>query len=165
MDFLSAWQLWLICAFIGVAMEIKLSGFVMLWFAVGAFVSALAAALGFGFAGQMMLFLAVSLALFAASRTIFQRFFMRNAPTVKVGAEAMLGAEATVVEALPATGTGTVRINGELWAARSVDGAIAPGELVQVASIDGLKLKVRRLQQAALVIENPEGLEGIKERK
>lgn len=152
MDFISAWHLWVIFGFAAVALEIKLSGFVMLWFALGAFAAAMAAALGFGLTGQMVLFLAVSLALFAASRTIFQRFFMHNAaPQVHVGADAMLGAEATVVEALPEGGTGTVRINGELWAARSVEGAIAQGELVQVASLEGLKLKVRRAQQGLIV--------------
>jgi len=152
MDFLSVWHLWVIAGLIAIALEIKLSGFVMLWFAVGAFVTALAAALGFGPAVQTLMFTLVSLSLFAASRTIFQQFFMRNAPPMKIGAEAMMGAEATVVDAVPALGSGTVRINGELWAARSVDGAIAPGELVEVASIDGLKLKVRRAQQAPMEI-------------
>jgi membrane protein implicated in regulation of membrane protease activity len=153
MDFLSAWHLWVIFGFLALVLEIKLSGFIMLWFAVGAFVTALAAAMGFGMTGQMALFLAVSIALFASSRTIFQRFFMMGGgPVMKVGAEAMLGAEATVIEALPETGSGTVRINGELWAARSVDGPVAAGELVEVASVDGLKLKVRRTQQAPVVL-------------
>jgi membrane protein implicated in regulation of membrane protease activity len=37
-----------------------------------------------------------------------------------------------------------VRINGELWSARSMEGAVAAGETVQVESLDGLKLNVRR---------------------
>ena len=160
MDFPTAWHLWVIFGFIAAALEIKLSGFIMLWFAVGAFITALAAAMGFGLTGQLALFLAVSIALFASSRTIFQRFFMRGGgPTMKVGADAMLGAEATVVEPLPALGSGTVRINGELWAARSIEELpIAPGEMVEIASIDGLKLKVRRAQAAPVVL-------AVKERK
>ena len=153
MDFLSAWHLWIIAGLIAVGLEIKFSGFVMLWFSLGAFATAAAAALGFGPAVQVALFTLVSLALFGASRTIFQNFFMLNAgPPMKVGAEAMMGAEATVIEALPAHGSGTVRINGELWEARSVEGAIPPGELVEVASIDGLKLKVRRAQETPVVL-------------
>jgi len=150
MDFLSVWHLWVIAGLIAVALEIKLSGFVMLWFALGAFASAVAAALGFGPAVQTLMFTLVSLCLFAASRTVFEKLFMRNVPSLKIGLEAMVGAEATVVEALPAQGGGTVRINGELWAARSVDGAVASGELVEVASVEGLKLKVRRAQQVPM---------------
>jgi len=52
-----------------------------------------------------------------------------------------------------------VRINGELWAARSIEELpLAPGEMVEIASIDGLKLKVRRAQTAPVVL-------AVKERK
>ena len=154
MDFPAAWHLWLIAGLVAAGLEIKLSGFVMLWFAVGAAVAALGAGLGLGVSGQLSLFIAVSIALFAASRTIFQRAFMRGGDRgPKVGAEAMVGAEARVVESLPATGSGTVSINGELWSARSVDGAIAPGETVKIDSVEGLKLRVRRVQDAPIVVE------------
>jgi membrane protein implicated in regulation of membrane protease activity len=144
MDSLSAWHIWLILGFVFGAAEIKLSGFVTLWFAVGAFLAAAAAGVGLGVAGQLVVFVLASVALFAASRTLFQAWFMRGAPHIKVGAEAMLGMEATVTEALPDSGSGAVRINGELWQARSIDGPISVGEAVTVESVDGLKLKVRR---------------------
>ena len=154
MDFPAAWHLWIIAALAAGALEIKLSGFVMLWFMVGAFAAALVAALGLGLAPQLVIFMVVSIALFAASRTIFQKAFMRGGDRgPKVGTEAMLGAEATVVEALPTSGTGTVRINGELWSARSVDGAIAAGETVKIDSVEGLKLRVRRVQDAPIVVQ------------
>ncbi len=154
---ISAWQLWVIAGLGLGALEIKLSGFVMAWFAVGAMVAAGIAALGLGLTPQVLTFSVVSLGLFAASRTIFHSVLMRAASsTVKVGAEAMLGAEATVVEALPATGNGTVRINGELWHARSLDGAIAAGSTVVVDSVDGLRLKVRRSEAGPLVVREKE---------
>ncbi|HEX8698520.1 MAG TPA: NfeD family protein [Myxococcaceae bacterium] len=37
-----------------------------------------------------------------------------------------------------------MRINGELWTARSLSGPMAEGELVVVEQIEGLKLWVRR---------------------
>ena len=150
---ISEWQLWMIAGLAAGALEIKLSGFVFAWFGLGAFAAALTAALGFGLTPQVLSFLVVALSLFAASRTIFARILMRSAATgVKLGTEAMIGAEAEVVEALPAEGSGTVRINGELWHARSVEGAIAPGSTVMIESIDGLKLKVRRNQTGPLVV-------------
>jgi membrane protein implicated in regulation of membrane protease activity len=130
------WQLWIVAALVFGGLEIKLSGFVTLWFAVGALVSALAAALGLGLNFQLVLFTLVSVALFSAS--------MRSASHLKVGVEAMVGQEAVVTEALSDPHGGTVRINGELWTARSLAGPVAEGERVTVEQVEGLKLWVRR---------------------
>ena len=140
----SAWHLWVLAALVAGVLELKLSGFVMLWFALGALCAALVAALGVGVDGQLLSFTAVSLALFGASRTLFKRAFMRSAVRMKVGPEAMVGEEALVVEALGEEGGGTVRIHGELWMARTLSGALGEGERVVVEGVDGLKLWVRR---------------------
>ena len=69
---------------------------------------------------------------------------MRSASTLKTGVEAMVGQEAVVTEALSDPHGGTVRINGELWTARSLSGPVVEGERVTVEQVDGLKLWVRR---------------------
>ncbi len=69
---------------------------------------------------------------------------MRTASPLKTGVEAMLGQEAVVTEAITDPHGGTVRINGELWTARSLAGPVAEGERVTVEQVDGLKLWVRR---------------------
>lgn len=140
----SAWQLWLIAALVAGALEIKLSGFVMLWFAVGALGASLVSALGLGINSQLFCFTLVSAVLFGASRTLFKHAFMRGASRLKTGIEAMVGQEAVVVEALSDPHGGAVRINGELWTARSLSGPLPEGELVTVEQIEGLKLWVRR---------------------
>jgi len=152
MDFTSGgWQLWIITALILGALELKLSGYVMLWFGIGAFFAALLATLGLSFNAQLVAFNLVSVALLLGSRTLFRRFFMRGAASVRHGVEAMLGADAVVIEGIPRDGFGTVRINGELWIARSLEGAIAAGERVRIENLEGLKLAVRRRQTALLV--------------
>lgn len=138
------WQLWILAAIIAGALEMALPGFVVLWFAVGALAASLTAALGLGINLQLTIFMAVSLALFAGSRTLFKSAFMRNASKMKTGVEAMVGQEAVVTEELVDGHGGTVRINGELWSARSLGGGVAPGELVVVEQVEGLKLWVRR---------------------
>ncbi len=140
----SAWLLWLLAAVVAGALEIALPGFVMLWFSVGALAASLAAALGLGINVQLILFTLVSVVLFGASRTLFKKAFMRNATQVKTGVEAMVGQEAVVAEALVEGHGGTVRINGELWAARSLGGPVTEGERVIVEQVEGLKLWVRR---------------------
>jgi membrane protein implicated in regulation of membrane protease activity len=157
MDFSSGgWQIWVLTGLILGALELKLSGYVMLWFGIGAFVAALLSTLGLPFNSQLVAFNLVSVALLIGSRTLFKRFFMRGASSVRHGVEAMLGADAVVVEAIPRDGLGTVRINGELWSARSVAGAIAEGEHVRIENLEGLKLAVRRRQPALLVTDTKE---------
>jgi membrane protein implicated in regulation of membrane protease activity len=141
---IQAWQLWILAAIIAGALEIALPGFVMLWFSVGALAAALASAVGLGLEIQLALFTIASVALFAASRTLFKNVLMRNADNLKTGVEAMLGQEAVVTEALAEGHGGTVRINGELWSARPLGGPVAEGERVIVEQIEGLKLWVRR---------------------
>ena len=58
------------------------------------------------------------------------------------GAEAMEGAEGTVVE--PLTPLGAVWVAGEYWKAESVDGDIIAGEEVEVVRICRLRLEVKR---------------------
>ncbi|HEX5745529.1 MAG TPA: NfeD family protein [Archangium sp.] len=154
------WQLWILAAIIGGALEMALPGFVVLWFAVGALAASLIAALGLGINAQLTVFMGVSLALFAGSRTLFKNAFMRNASKMKTGVEAMVGQEAVVTEALgEGLNGGTVRINGELWSARSLGGGVAPGELVIVEQVEGLKLWVRR-PSASLEVSPKQKKEG-----
>jgi membrane protein implicated in regulation of membrane protease activity len=157
MDFSpNAWQLWVVTGLILVALEVKLSGYVMLWFGVGAFASALLASLGLSFNIQLLTFNVLSVALLLSSRTLFRRFFMRDASSVRHGVEAMLGSEAVVVEKVPADGFGTIRINGELWTARSLEGSIDQGEIVRVENLEGLKLAIRRRRPAMVIAKAEE---------
>jgi membrane protein implicated in regulation of membrane protease activity len=116
--------------------------------------------LGLGVDGQLVVFTLVSLALLAASRTLFKEALMRGASRMKTGVEAMVGQEAVVTESLSEAHGGTVRINGELWSARSLAGPVPEGERVIVEQVQGLKLWVRR-PEASLevpIVNHKEGL-------
>ena len=56
-----------------------------------------------------------------------------------VGVETLIGARATAVT--PLQPRGQVRVQGELWEARSERG-VAPGDEVEVVAVDGLTLVV-----------------------
>ena len=58
---------------------------------------------------------------------------------VTTGSEGLIGERAQVIEACAPTGR--VRVHGEIWNARS-KAAIATGEPVRVAAVDGLTLTV-----------------------
>lgn len=58
------------------------------------------------------------------------------------GESGMIGQTATALEAITAGGEGQVKILGEVWAARAAE-AVAAGDRVEVAAMDGLVLTVR----------------------
>jgi len=59
------------------------------------------------------------------------------------GAAGMVGQRGDALTAMAAGGTGRVRVQGEIWSARS-HAAVAAGEVIEVAAMNGLVLSVRR---------------------
>src|SRR5260370_21780536 len=85
------WILWCVLGAILIVAEIFTSGFVLLWFGIGALAAALAGILGVNSLGlQFLIFATVSIGLTAASRTIFVNYFSRE----KTGGDFQTGAEA-----------------------------------------------------------------------
>lgn len=139
------WHLWLLAGLAVSALELHFGNFVLIWFGVGALASAVGAALGLPLDAQLLIFLVTSCALFGASRTLFKRLIAPRPDRIQHGEAAMIGAEARVIQALSES-SGAVRLHGELWSARSLEGAVAEGESVKVERVDGLTLYVRRAQ-------------------
>lgn len=136
--------LWLIAALALAACELLTGGFVLLWFACGAVVAALAAWLGASLNEQLFLLGVTSLVLFAGSRTIFRRVLMAGGAKVETNADAMIGRCAEVVSDVgPGCSDGSVKVNGEIWSARSSGAVLRPGTQVVIEKIEGLKLLVR----------------------
>ncbi len=96
---------------------------------------------GYGIALPLILSFAVASAL-AMFGTLSFALKARSRPVVS-GSEELIGAIATVVEGKGSGGS--VRVHGEVWAARS-EQPLQAGEQVEIMSIDGLTLVVRRNQ-------------------
>jgi membrane protein implicated in regulation of membrane protease activity len=143
----SAWQLWIAAGIVLCTAEIKVPGFFLFPIGLGAVAAAVPAALGMPAWAQLAFFSAGSMTAFAASRTVFKRYLVRS-PGFRTNVDAMVGAEAEIVEPIAEGATGTARINGELWAARSLTGAMAAGERALVERVDGLKLYLRKPGEA-----------------
>jgi membrane-bound serine protease (ClpP class) len=70
---------------------------------------------------------------------------LRRRRPVVTGHEALIGAEGETVSWQD--GEGRVRVNGEIWLARS-DAALTAGSRVKVVSRDGLVLRVQDIRPA-----------------
>ena len=143
------WILWAVLGVLLVIAEVFTPGFVLLWFGVGALAAALAGFLGAGFAAQFVLFIAVSSALTALSRTIFVNYFAGRgeAAGLKSGAETLPGQVGTVVSSSQgALNEGAVKVYGSVWTAYPAEGEqpLEAGDRVVVESLRGASIYVRR---------------------
>jgi membrane protein implicated in regulation of membrane protease activity len=141
--------LWFIAGVIFIIAEVFTPGFVLLWFGVGAVAAGILSLLGLGFAFQVIAFLVISIALTIASRTIFEKFFMRSAPgrRIRTGIESLPGQIGMVVQASQGTlNEAAVKVYGSTWTAYPAPGEepLREGEQVAVERVDGAVLYVRK---------------------
>ena len=145
------WIAWIVVGILLAVAEVFTLGFVLLWFGVGAIAASLVALAGLGVTAQVIVFLAISIALTVASRTIFEsRLLTRGGPALKTGVDSLPGQVGTVTEASRGShGEGAVRVFGSTWTAFPVAGEapLEEGERVEVDRVDGAVLYVRRARQ------------------
>ena len=133
------WVLWLILAVVFAVGEIATLGFFLAPFAAGAAVAAIVSAAGAGLVVSLAVFLVIAAVLLAALRPL-ARSHKRMPPQIRTGTAALVGRDATVVERIVnQEGVGCVRIDGEVWTARSYleEEIYEPGTRVQVVEIRG----------------------------
>jgi membrane protein implicated in regulation of membrane protease activity len=151
----SLWYVWLILGALFILAEAFTSGFVLLWFGIGALIAALLAILGIGgLVTQVVVFLLVSVLLTIASRTIFERLFMRTSPgkDLRTGIESLPGQVGVVVESSAGgLGDGAVKVFGSVWRAFPSEGEdpLQVGEQVKVERVDGVSVYVRKVRRDA----------------
>ncbi|SCK30875.1 Membrane protein implicated in regulation of membrane protease activity [Streptomyces sp. WMMB 714] len=130
--------MWWLIAAVGLGIPLVLTAmpeFGML--AVGGVAGAVTAGLGGGMVAQVLVFAVVSTALIVVVRPIARR--SRNqAPAMSSGVDALRGRQATVLERVDGQG-GRIKLAGEVWSARALDGdaAYEAGRQVDVVEIDG----------------------------
>ncbi|MFJ1970407.1 NfeD family protein [Streptomyces sp. NPDC087903] len=137
MNDIDAWVWWLVgAAALGIPLVVTaMPEFGM--FAVGAVAAAIVAGLGGGAVVQVLVFVAVSVALIAVVRPIANRHARR--PQLATGIDALKGKQAVVLERVDGSGGGRIKLAGEIWSARSLDTdrAYEVGQEVDVVDIEG----------------------------
>ncbi len=145
---LSASMIWLILLVIFILVEIATVGLLTIWFAGGALAAFFVSLSQLGAAVQVIVFLIVSLVFVLLIRPLAQKKF--NSGHIRTNAQTLIGEEAVVLEPIDnLQSKGRVMIRGQEWSARSVDDKekFEKDEVVQVMSISGVKLMVRRPQE------------------
>jgi membrane protein implicated in regulation of membrane protease activity len=120
---MDAWVLWLIAAVVFAVAEVVNLSFFLFPFSIGAAGAALVALAGGG-----------------TPIAVVVRRHLRTPAQLRTGTAALVGTTAIVVERIANDeGVGCVRLNGEVWTARSFDEdkVIEPGTRVHVMEIRG----------------------------
>jgi len=150
----SAWHVWMLLGIALVLGEALIPGYVILWFGLGALITAIPAWLGMPVGIQLIVFTAASFALFAASRTILHEFLFCPGETAALGTDALIGRVGVVEELLPTAGgwRGIVKVGGESWSAVARHDTpgypveASAGDEVEVVRIEGATLVVRQMR-------------------
>ena len=147
-----AWILWAVLGLILIIAEIFTPGFVLLWFGIGALAAAFAGLVGItSLTAQFLIFIVVSSALTAASRTLFVNYFSREktGSDLKTGVDALPGQIGTVVSSSRgALNEGAVKVYGSTWTAYPSEGEepLEAGDRVAVERVQGASIYVRRVE-------------------
>ncbi len=144
------WIFWVVLGVVLIIAEVFTSGFVLLWFGIGALASALAGLAGFGMVIQFLVFFLVSIGLTAASRTIFVNYFSqeKTGDDLKSGVDSLPGKVGTVVSSSSgALHEGAVKVFGSTWTAFPAEGEepLEAGDRVEVQRVQGSSIYVRRV--------------------
>lgn len=128
--------IWLAVLVVCVGIEIATMGLTTIWFAGGALVSAILAALNAPLWLQIVAFFVVSLILLYLTRPVAVKYF--NKDRVKTNVESLIGRQAIVISEIDnLQGIGQVTVGGQEWSARSVkdDVQLPVGSVVVVRSV------------------------------
>lgn len=147
---MSEMTIWLAVLVVCVGIEIATMGLTTIWFAGGALVSAILAALNAPLWLQIVAFFVVSLILLYLTRPVAVKYF--NKDRVKTNVESLIGRQAIVISEIDnLQGIGQVTVGGQEWSARSVkdDVQLPVGSVVVVRSVSGVKLIVEEKDLSA----------------
>jgi membrane protein implicated in regulation of membrane protease activity len=136
---METWIIWLAVACLLGLGEMHQGGFYLAPFALGAALATIVALLGVGAPLAAVVFLASSGIVFGTLRPVARRH-RRLPPSIRTGAAVLVGKRALVLERIAnEEGVGCVRIDSEVWTARSYDEdeVIDAGERVEVVEIRG----------------------------
>jgi membrane protein implicated in regulation of membrane protease activity len=142
------WETWLMIAVALGVLELISTDLILIMLAGGALVGMVVALFGVPVAVQIVLALAVAVGLLAVIRpNMVHR--LHAGPTLRTGADALIGERGFVLEPLSHSTPGRVKIGGDVWTAKPYDedDRIEAGAAVDVVSIKGATAYVLRTHQ------------------
>ncbi len=136
------WCIWLIAAAVFFIIEIATVGFLIFWLGIGALFAMIVSFLTDSILIQTGVFVVISAILIPITKPFVDKYF--NKKTVPTNSEAIVNKTGVVTKEITSPdGIGLVKIDGEVWSAKSNDNRdIKEGTEVKVLKIEGVKIIV-----------------------
>ncbi|MDR3253887.1 MAG: NfeD family protein [Endomicrobium sp.] len=137
------WIVWIIIAVTLVIFEILTpSTFFFICFSIGSLSAAVAAYFDVLYGVELAVFIIASVISLYLIRPVFKKIIAKS-KTVHSNIDALIGAEAVVIEKITPLKTGFVKVLSEIWRAES-DVELEAGEIVKIKNISGTTLIVKK---------------------
>ena len=136
------WSIWLIAAGIFFVVEMATTGFLIFWLAVGSLLAMITSFITDSIIIQTIVFVVSSSILIPLTKPLADKFIAKK--TVPTNSYSLINKRGIViVDINPIEGVGQVKVNGEIWSAKTEDGStITKNTEIEVLKIDGVKLIV-----------------------
>lgn len=140
------WSLWLIAAGVFFIVEIATTGFLIFWLGIGSLLAMLTSFITSNIIIQTVVFVVSSCILIPLTKPLADKFTGKE--TVPTNSYSLINKHGLVtIDINPIEGVGQVKVNGEIWSAKTNDGSIiTKGTEIEVIQIDGVKLIVSPLK-------------------
>ena len=136
------WSLWLIAAGVFFVVEIATTGFLIFWLGIGSLLAMITSFITDNIIIQTIIFVASSSILIPLTKPLADKFIGKK--LVPTNSYSLINKRGIVtVDINPIEAVGQVKVNGEIWSAKTEDGkTIAKGTEIEVIKIYGVKLIV-----------------------
>lgn len=137
-------EYWLVAAAVFVVIEIMTMGLTTIWFAGGALVGAVMAAVSLPLWSQIIAFAVISVILLILTRPWALKYV--NSRTIKTNVDSLIGQTGLVTQDIDnLNAKGQVKVRGQIWTARSISDEVKlhEGQKVSIESISGVKVIVK----------------------
>lgn len=157
---------WLAIIAISLIIEIITLDLVSVWFACGAIIPFILAAIGGIYVEiQISVFVVVTALLFIFVRKYAQKLLFKNMDT-KTNVDSLVGKQFRLLEDTDFEKLGSIKINDVVWTAISIDGSeIKKNSLVEVVKIDGNKLIVKAVKNKVVEEQKNKSVELIENKE
>jgi len=145
------WSLWLIAAGIFFIVEIATTGFLIFWLGVGSIFAMITSFLTDSIIVQTIVFVVSSCILIPLTKPLADKFTGKK--SVPTNSYSLINKRGIVtVDINPIEAVGQVKVNGEIWSAKTDDGTIiSKGTEIEVIRIDGVKLIVSPIKVTSVL--------------
>ena len=143
------WIFWLIAAGVFFIIEMATIGFLVFWLGIGALLAMVTSFATDSIIIQSVVFLISSTLLLVFTRPLVNKF-IKVPKEVKTNAYSIIGKKGIVISKINnIEGNGQVKIDGDVWSAKSVDDTDIPKDTeIEIVEIDGVKAVVKKVVDA-----------------